>query len=355
MILDFFNLLKRYLYSTNLAELEQGEIVDKLTTHILNKILDCAYKIQPDLIFICSDNGQNKRANSIVKGYKSNRKKIKTLTEEEKEKDYINYLKKLVELLPVGFLEVKNVEADMIVCCLVKYLEKYENNIKITIVSNDSDFVQLLSKNVNILDWNKDIIDENNWVDKTKNIKGFYFNPKHYALAKSIVGDVSDNIKGIVGWGWKKIFRLFCYIYIQNSTNVNIENVDDLILLLNNLDMTDYELKDEKFVNKAIVTFNDNKDLIHNNMDIIDLNMLETPYIFDIMNQINSILMEKKTFNKNEVLNMLKLDRFGGRSSEEYKKIVEKNSKSMMLFGNIFKKYVRSVALLNHNRKKVDG
>ena len=122
----------------------------------------------------------------------------------------------------------------------------------------------------------------------------------------------------------KRFFRLFSYIYIQHSPNVNIENVDEIISIMNNLDLSIYEKKDVNFINKAIIDFNENKDIIHNNMDIIDLNMVETPYLFNIICLMNELFSDKKTFNKNEVLAMLKLDRFDGIGSEETDKIMKK-------------------------------
>ena len=63
----------------------------------------------------------------------------------------------------------------MVIGCLIKYFERFDIDMDITIVSNDSDFIQLLSDNVRILDWSKDIIDENNWVEKTKGVSDFLF------------------------------------------------------------------------------------------------------------------------------------------------------------------------------------
>lgn len=350
LIIDFFNLIKRYSYQLDIVSLEQGEIVDKLTVFILNKITDCIYQTQADLIFVCSDDGQNKRAKGIISEYKENRKKAKTLTEEEKEKDFFNYLKKLVKILPVGFIEVKNTEADMIIYCLVNYFKKYQD-IDITIASSDSDFVQLLDKNVSILDWTKGEITEENWVQKIEKIDDLYFNPKHYALAKSITGDTSDNIKGVKNYGWKKVFRIFCYLYLNYSVQVNIENIFIMIDLLKKIDSNEYDKKEKKFLFKAIEILEANKDTIHKNMSIIDLNMLETPYIFNIMQQIDDILTKKKTFSRQEILNMLKLERFGDRSDFEYQEVVKKNSKSLMIFDYIFKKYLKSVAILKLKNK----
>ena len=88
LIIDWMNLVKRYIYTSELAELEVGEVTQKLTYSILNRIDKLFFLTKPDLVFICSDCGFNKRAAGIVEGYKQNRKKYKSLTVEEREKSY---------------------------------------------------------------------------------------------------------------------------------------------------------------------------------------------------------------------------------------------------------------------------
>lgn len=352
LIIDWFNLVKRYTYSYKLEEMEPGEIIDKLTFNILNRICDCIYQSQPDLIYICSDSGFNKRAASAIEGYKANRKRAKSLTDEEKEKDYIEYLKALISTLPIPFVEVKDTEADMIVMCLIKFLKRLDPEVKIVLASSDSDMIQILDENTKILDWYKGDITVENWYIKHGK-HNEYFNVKNYALGKSIVGDVSDNIKGVDGWGWKKVSKLFSLLDHYYKKELVIDNANVLINLiyelLNNLENIDK--KDKNFLETCLEMLKENKKFINNNMTIIDLTMLETPFLY----QINSLLErvtfnEKLVFNKSDFLKHLKLDRYGNNDLE-YFQILSKNSKASTIFYYIAKKAQKAVNILRSKKK----
>ncbi len=352
LIIDWFNLVKRYTYNHKLEEMEPGEIIDKLTFNILNRICDCIYKSQPDLIYICSDNGFNKRAASTIDGYKANRKRVKSLTDEEREKDYIEYLKTVISTLPAPFIEVKDTEADMIIMCLIKFLKRLDPEVKIVLASSDSDMIQLLDKNTKILDWYKGDITVDNWYIKHGK-HNEYFNVKNYALGKSIVGDVSDNIKGITGWGWKKVSKLFSlldYYYkkelVIDNTNVLINLIYELLNTLDNIDK-----QDKIFLETSLEMLKENKKIINNNMSVIDLTILETPFLYKINTLIErATFNERIVFNKANFLKSLKLDRYGVNDSE-YFQILSKNSKASTIFFYIAKKAQRAISILQSKKK----
>ena len=59
-------------------------------------------------MFICSDSGRNKRAIALSSGtYKANRKRSKSMTDEEKEKNYVEYIKNMMLTLPFPLLTLK--------------------------------------------------------------------------------------------------------------------------------------------------------------------------------------------------------------------------------------------------------
>lgn len=350
LILDWFNLIKRYTYSYNLEEMEPGEIIDNLTYSILNRIDDVIYNTKPDIIFICSDSGFNKRAASLIEGYKANRKKHKTLSEEEKEKDYIEFLKTLAQKLPVIYIELNDIEADMIIRCVVNYLHNIDENINITIASGDSDMIQLLNKRVTILDWNKGDINLNNWVNKIEKVEN-YFNSQNYALAKAIVGDPSDNIKGIYGIGWKKIFKIFDIIHEIYGKDYIIQNVNDFIDLIDKI-LYNTDGLDKKII-KNLTSFRnalkENQNTIHKNMLVIDLNMIETPYLYKIISNINDGLKNiNKKFNTYDVLKFLKFQKYQSTdiNDTEYKEIIRKNSKALNTYNYIQKKSIIAASSL---------
>lgn len=351
VLLDFFNLIKRYTYrvETEFSDLTDGEVISSLTSYILNRIDNILNEVKPQLLYICSDCGFNTRAASVVDGYKANRNKQKSLTDEEKEKSYIEYLKKVIGTLPFPFLEVNNTEADMLIGFVINYLSILDDKSKFVIVSSDSDFLQFLSDKTSIYDWNKGLVTVDNWIEKYDK-HGINISISDYALAKSIVGDKSDNIIGVPGIGWKTVSKLFNILY-DNSLNIDRNNIDNIINYIDKL-LVDNIIEDKKiieFLYKTRCKLVENKDRIHNNMKVIDITLMETPFAYKIMSAIRRTFNTIPIFNKTDFMTLLKINRYNdGNNSEEYYKIKGKYLKSSMIFRYYAKVIRNSIISLKH-------
>jgi 5'-3' exonuclease len=84
------------------------------------------------------------------------------------------------------------------------YCKTKDENEKITIVSNDRDYVQLISNDIRIY-----FLDLKNYVDLTNYSSYFCYNQGNAVLVKTMIGDNSDSIKGIKGLGEDKLLSLF--------------------------------------------------------------------------------------------------------------------------------------------------
>lgn len=351
VLLDFFNLIKRYTYrvETEFSDLTDGEVISNLTSYILNRIDSILNEVKPQLLYICSDCGFNTRAASVVDGYKANRNKQKSLTDEEKEKSYIEFLKRVMATLPFPFLEVNNTEADMLIGFVINYLSILDKNSKFVIVSSDSDFLQFLSDKTSIYDWNKGLVTADNWIEKYDK-HGINISISDYALAKSIVGDKSDNIVGVPGIGWKTVSKLFNILY-DNSLNIDRNNINNVTSYIDKL-LVDNIISDKKnieFLTKMKDKLIENKDKIHNNMKVIDISLMETPFSYKIMSTIKRTFNTIPLFNKTEFMDLLKLDRYNdGGNNEEYYKIKGKYLKSSMIFRYYAKIMRASITSLKH-------
>lgn len=334
LLLDWFNIIKRYTYSRPIESLGEGELKNDLTITLLNKLSSVMFDLKPDMIYICSDHGFNERANSIVKNYKGNRKRFKSLNAEEKEKSYIEYLKTVMLCLPFPFLEVKNTEADMIINILKKFIIQRDNKAEIVIASSDSDFIQLLDDHTSIYDWNKGEITEDNWNKKYR--LDYFLNSANYSLAKAIVGDKSDNINGIKGIGWKKVNILFYIISKYFEKDIVIKNTYELKEIINKLlDNDEIENNDKKLLEKfsQIMKNSNNEKIINNNYKVIDLGHLATPYVYNIIETIKrKSFKDKIFFNRKKFLDTFICLKMNPKKDEEYEQILRKNSKSMALF-----------------------
>ncbi len=354
LIIDWFNILKRYTQQQALEELDYGDLIDTVTFMLLNKICDVSKELFPDLIVICSDSGYNRRAQSVVDGYKANRIRPKSASKEEKEKNYEEFIKNVAKTLPCPFLEVRNTEADMIIRCVIHYMHRIDKNIQVTIASSDSDFIQLLNEKVKIYDWYKGLVTEENWYIKNKKHDGQYLNIKNYAIAKAVTGDKSDNVIGINSWGWKKVTRIFSIINTYYKADIVVDNFTQLITYIDEIinDPKDTDKKDINLLNKIVVILKENKDMLTNNMSIIDLNSIETPYLYEIYTEIEKQFYENKMFfNKNKLLEYMQLGRYGSGDPEQYKKLIDRNSKAAYAFYNLTLKANSALSYLQRNKK----
>lgn len=130
----------------------------------------------------------------IYKDYKANRK-----TDYSQDKDspfmHLPHVKKVLKHLKIKTYEKKGIEADDLIASLTKQFLKTHKNGQVFIASNDSDFYQIVSKNVFQLILGKKGV---NTFIAPKDIKlKLGITPKQYVYFKSLTGDKSDNIKGI--------------------------------------------------------------------------------------------------------------------------------------------------------------
>lgn len=140
-------------------------------------------QFQPDKCFFALE-GHSKFRYALYPEYKANR--ILKFGQDKKDKFYedANFIIELLKLFPVTLVKAADYEADDVIATLAADLK----NEDVTILSNDTDFIQLLQlgyKNIKIY----------NPIKKTFQVAPDY----HYVAMKSLAGDKSDNIKGLVG------------------------------------------------------------------------------------------------------------------------------------------------------------
>ena len=353
LIVDWLNLVKRYTYSRDISSLDEAELVTGLTVSLINRITDLVSELKPNLIYICSDNGYNRRATAILSGYKSGRKRFKSLTNEEKEKSYVEYLKKVAYTLPFPFIDVKNTEADLIVYVLTRYLRRLDDKARFIVASSDSDFVQLLGEDTVIFDWYKGEVTVDNWCSKYK--LDACFSHRNYALAKSIVGDKSDSVSGLYNWGWKKVSRVFNVIDSVYGDKATVSSVGELEKSVSSI-LDNYadglSSRDKKLLEnfKTVLSDSGNKRLIQSNQSVIDLSNLESPFIYRVNSAIERETFERKLkYDQKELYKLLRLDIYKGNDLE-YTQILRKNAKSAAVLVYFSHKINEAVKLLSKRR-----
>lgn len=121
-----------------------------------------------------------------------------------------------IECLPIQQLGMEKLEADDIIAYLAK--RAGEAGKKVTIVSSDKDFFQLIDKNIEVYaPVKKKTFTHSNIVDEIKVL------PENYNIVKALLGDHSDNLPGVKGLGIKTImseWKSFAYDSLASLQDV---------------------------------------------------------------------------------------------------------------------------------------
>lgn len=140
-------------------------------------------------------------------------------TREEEQEALIGQLfrtKDYLECLPLHQIVMEKLEADDIIAYLAKNASSA--NKKVTIVSSDKDFFQLIDKNIEIYaPVKKKTFTFDNALEEIKVL------PQNYNIVKALLGDNSDNLPGVKGLGIKTIlseWKSFTYDPLASLNDV---------------------------------------------------------------------------------------------------------------------------------------
>ena len=250
-ILDVYSLLYRAFFAIPLLSYNNTPI-NAVFGFI--KILLKIYKdFKVDYLISCIDKGRSGRS-VVYSQYKSQRKQTTDLFKQQIPIIYEFYNSSDLKLFyKEGF------EADDVINTILNYLvnKKINENHFVFIITGDNDLLQLIDKNIYVITLKKGI-SEYIVYDKQKFYQEFGFDSKFYLLYKVLVGDSSDNVKGLQGIGPKKA-KNFITTYLQEN-NFNIQdfsNFDEsLIDTISNLLLNLYKLNLSKEKIKEVLKTN---------------------------------------------------------------------------------------------------
>lgn len=192
LIIDGQNMLYRAFFVSALTD-RKGRRVSGIFG-VMKMVPVLLRKFNPDNVIVVWDEGKSKARLALYPEYKKQRDEKRKPEDVEALQFQRVVCQEIFGALPVRQLKVQDVEADDI----IGYLTEKLKGRKI-VVSNDQDFFQLVKDGTDLYLPNKTLKVTTENVDK---VLGFPV--KHYILWKSMVGDTSDNIKGIKGIGPKR-------------------------------------------------------------------------------------------------------------------------------------------------------
>ena len=191
-IIDAVNFLFRSYYAITPMTNPQGE-----ATHALFGFIRSIYKLiadfSPDYIIAVFDGPGNKESRTALYAeYKSHRKGMPA--------DLVPQLMRAhewCEIAGIPFLSVPGIEADDTMGSIALWAEK--QGIQVFLCSSDKDLCQLIDDHILMIQPHKD----NLLVDKKKVEEIYGVTTKQMVDYLAIVGDASDNIPGLEGFGPK--------------------------------------------------------------------------------------------------------------------------------------------------------
>lgn len=285
ILVDGNNLLFRSYYATaytgNFMKNSEGFPTNGIygLVNMLNKIIN---EEKPEYIAVAFDVGKTFRHEKYA-DYKAGRNE----TPDELKMQF-PVAKKIIEAMGIKYLECDGYEADDIIGTLAKKAYDDKNFIA-TIVSSDKDLLQLINEEVDVkLLKTKDYIRMN----KQTFFDTYGIDPIRMIDLKALMGDSSDNIKGVKGIGEKTALKLLQeYGSLDNIYN-NIDNIKGSVK--NKL----IEGKDSAYESFELATIYTNVPL---NIDLesLKINNENTSNLIDIYNDLEFYSFLKNTTNTN--------------------------------------------------------
>ena len=175
--------------------------------------------------------------------------------EQESMRHQFSRLVSYLDNLPVTFMAIDGIEADDAIAYIA---QMYEDTCKkITIVSTDRDFYQLVDDRIQV--WSPI---KKKMYDVTAVHEEFGVHPNNMVIYRSFTGDASDNIPGVNGIGPKTILKLIPEL--SQSAEFSVDNL---------LDKSRNNLKESKSYQKIL----DNARIIEQNYQLMNIKLLDIP------------------------------------------------------------------------------
>lgn len=218
LLFDGHSIANRAFYGVPLLTNKNGQYTNAIFG-FLNMMLSIIEKEKPDYLGVTFDLSAPTFRHQFSEEYKGNRKGMP-----EELRAQIPLLKQVLGAMHIQIISKEGFEADDVLGTLAKAGEK--NGMNVTVVSGDRDLFQITSEQIEIK------------IPRTKKtgteIESFYakdvietygVTPTEFIDVKGLMGDPSDNIKGVPGIGEKTAVKLIKeYGSIENL----LEHVEEL-------------------------------------------------------------------------------------------------------------------------------
>jgi len=252
---------------------------DGLPTGAVNGFCNMLYKLledsrsddsknKPTHFAVIFDSARKNFRNEIYKDYKANRS-----DPPEDLAPQFEYIRKSVEAFNVTSAEMLNYEADDLIATYVDQIIK--RGAKVTIISADKDFMQLLKPGVRLYDPMKSKILGNKEVKEK-----FGVEPNKVIDVQALAGDSSDNVPGVPGIGIKTAAEL---INKYKSLDKVLEKANEIPQ--NKRRETILENKNKAILSRKLVTLK--KDVpVKQKLETFDIKKINKEKLFNFLREM---------------------------------------------------------------------
>ena len=197
---------------------EQGKAIHG-TLGFVGALLKIIRMTNPTHVAVLFDGEHENARSALDSDYKANRIDYSEVSEEESPFSQLPDVYAALDYLQIRHTETTTCETDDLIA---GYAYTYGHENEIIISSFDSDFFQLITENVSVLRYrgDKTVICTPHYIRNK-----FGIEPEQYADFKSMIGDVSDNIKGADKVGPKTAASLLNEFGNLNNILANAESI----------------------------------------------------------------------------------------------------------------------------------
>jgi DNA polymerase-1 len=254
-------------------------------------------------IIVFDGKGGSARRKQLYPNYKANRA-VKTAfnryaefaslqDEQESMKKQFGRMIEYLQCLPITTMAIDNIEADDAIAYIANEIFTEPQN-RITIVSTDRDFLQLVNNRITVWSPVKKIMYTPNVIREE-----FGLDSKNYLLYRALTGDKSDNIPGVNGIGLKTMLKQFPIMTEEAEVDV-----DTFVEYAETVDKK-YKIHETVAQNKTQIELNYNLMQLKN----VDINGNAKMLIMNLVdNEINKmdVLSFKRMFMEDKMYTVIK-------------------------------------------------
>ena len=267
-------------------------------------------KNKPSHFAVIFDSARKNFRNEIYSEYKANRAEAPDDLAPQFE-----YIRKSVKAFNLPSIELINYEADDLIATYAKKIT--EAGAKVTVISSDKDFMQLVSNKVRLFDPMKSrVIGEKEVIEK------FGVKPEQVIDVQSLAGDSSDNVPGVPGIGIKTAAELIN----------KYKNLDKLLSKASEIPQnkrreTLLANKDKALLSKKLVTLKDDVPVKIDPSEFL-IKAIDKDKLYEFLREMefNRLLSHAISFygepgDKNSI-NEIKSKRISNIDTKSYKSII---------------------------------